>query len=502
MRNVFAGRVLSAMLIFATATAAVGATPERWVEARSTHFVVLTDAGEKEARRVAGQFERMHMVFHTLLPTKGDDADPPIVVIAVKDRKGMQALEPVEYLGKDRVDLAGFFLRAPDKNYILVRLDAEESHAYANVYHEYTHYMLRKADGWLPLWLNEGLAQFYENTDIDDKTVWLGQANMEELKFLGRNDLLPIETLLKVDGRSPYYRDEQKGSVFYAESWALTHFLIVSDRIQGAHRMHDYAERLAQGEDAVTAAREVFGDLDKLQRGLSDYVMQQKFMYFMMPATLTAKDAAVDVQALPGAEADAVRADMLVYTRRSAEAEALAETVLREEPGNALAHESTGMLRFLAGDQVGAKKWFREAEELDAHSYLAPYYYAMMALRSGATGEDDAIEKSLHASIALNPGFGPAYDALAMFYAARHEHLDEAHKLNVKAVELEGDRLSYRLNCAEVLLEQRQVAEALDALQDATRLAKTPADVALVEGRIARVERYQEALNKVVGGGE
>ena len=89
-----------------------------------------------------------------------------------------------------------------------------------------------------------------------------------------------------------------------------------------------------------------------------------------------------------------------------------------------------------------------------------------------------------------------------MFYAARHEHLDEAHKLNVKAVELEGDRLSYRLNCAEVLLEQRQVAEALDALQDATRLAKTPADVALVEGRIARVERYQEALNKVVGGGE
>jgi tetratricopeptide (TPR) repeat protein len=500
MRKAMAGTLVSSMLLVAGVRTAVGAVPEHWVEARSSHFIVLTDAGEKQAQRVAGQFERMHTVFHTLLPTKGDESDPPIVVVAVRDKKGMQALEPVEYLGKDRIDLSGFFVRAPDKNYILVRLDAEEDHAYANVYHEYTHYVLRKANGWLPLWLNEGLAQFYENTDIDDKMVWLGQANADELRFLGRNDLLPIETLLKVDSRSSYYHDEQKGSVFYAESWALTHFMIASDRIQGTHRMHDYAERLAQGEDSVSAAREVFGDLDKLQQGLSDYVLQRKFMYFMMPATLPAKDAMPEVKPVSTAEANAVRADVLIYTNRAGEAQALVETVLRDDPGNALAHESMGYLRFRAGDVAGAKKWFREALELDEHSHLAHYYYAMMAMRSGVKDEDEAIETSLRASIALNEEFAPAYDALAMFYAARHERLDEAHGLNVKAVGLEGDRLSYRLNCAEVLLEQRRVAEALEVLQDAMRLAKTPAEVAVVEGRIARTERYQEALSKVVGG--
>lgn len=497
-----ASTFLSAMVMLAGATAAVGAPPERWVEARSTHFVVLTDAGEKEARRVAGQFERMHMVFHTLLPAKGDETDPPIVVVAVRDRKGMQALEPEAYLGKDRVDLSGFFLRAPDKNYILVRLDAEEAHAYANVYHEYTHYTLRKADTWLPLWLNEGLAQFYENTDIDDKTVWLGQANPDELRFLGRNDLLPIETLMKVDSQSPYYHDEQKGSVFYAESWALTHFLIVSDQIQGTHRMRDYAGRLAQGEDAVSAAREVFGDLNKLQQGLSDYVLQRKFMYFMMPATLPAKDAMPEVQAVSTAEADAVRADVLIYTNRVWDARALAEASLREDPDNAMAHEVMGYLRFREGDVAGAKTWYRQALELDGHSYLAQYYYAMMAMRSGVKDEDAAIETSLRTAIALNGGFAPAYDALAMFYAARHENLDEAHELNVKAVELDWDRLSYRLNCAEVLLEQRQVAEALGVLQEAMRLAKTPSDVAVVEGRIARTEQYQQAVSRAIGEGQ
>jgi tetratricopeptide (TPR) repeat protein len=266
--------------------------------------------------------------------------------------------------------------------------------------------------------------------------------------------------------------------------------------------MHDYAARMAQGEDAVSAAREVFGDLDKLQQGLSDYVLQRKFMYFMMPAMLAAKDAMPEVRPVPTAEADAVRADVLIYTNRAWDAKVMAEAALREDPDNALAHEAMGYLSFREGDIAGAKAWYREALGLNQHSYLAHYYYAMMAMRSGAKEEDEAVEASLRASIALNAEFAPAYDALAMFYAARHERLEEAHTLNVKAVELEGNRLSYRLNCAEVLLEQRQVAEALDVLEDAIRLAKTPADIALVAGRIARVERYQEALNKAVGEGE
>jgi tetratricopeptide (TPR) repeat protein len=491
MRTKLAG--LISMMLMAASLAGAGTAPERWVEARSTHFVVLTDAGEKEARRLVNQFERMHMVFHTLLPAAGDDTDPPIVVVATKDRKGMQTLEPAGYLGKNQIDLSGLFLRAPDKNYILVRMDAQEDHAYANVYHEYTHYVLRKADAWLPLWLNEGLAQFYENTDIDEKTVWLGQANAEELRFLGRNDLLPIARLMTIDTSSPYYHEEQKGSIFYAESWALTHYLIVSDRTQGAHRMHDYAELLAKGENAVTAARDAFGDLDKLQQDLSDYVMQRKFMYFMMPATLTAKDQDVAVRAVTTAEADAVRADVLMYTQRIAEAQALADTVLREDPRNALAHETIGILRYREGDLEQAKKLFREAAELDPQSYLARYYYALAALRSGAKGEDQAIETGLEESIVLDPGFAPAYDALAMFYASRHRNLDQAHQLNVKAVELDGTRLSYRLNCAEMLTMQRQFAEALRVLEDAMKLAKTPEEHEAVAKSVARVERFLAA---------
>lgn len=499
MRKTLAGLVLIPLLMV-SAAGARNVPVERWLEVRSTHFVVLTDSSEKDAERLASEFERMHMVFHMLFPTRGDDSDPPIVVLALKDRKGMQALEPESYLGKGQVDLAGFFLRATDKNYILVRLDAQQEHAFANVYHEYTHYMLRKAE-WLPLWLNEGLAQFFENTDLDGKNAWLGQANLQDLRLLNRNDLLPIATLLTIDGRSPYYHEEQKGSMFYAESWALTHFLIVSDRLQGTHRMHQYAELLAGGEDAVTAAQHAFGDLDKLQQALSEYVAQQKFMYFMIPAVLTTKDAALEVRPVSTAEANAVRADVLSYTRRTNEAQALVDAVLRDDPQVALAHETMGNLRYRAGDLEGAKKWYREAVDLGSQSYLAHYDYALAALRTASTGEDDAIEASLRRSIALNPGFAPAYDALAMFYAARHRRLDEAQMLIERAIELEPSQLIHRLNCSEVLAEQRRYADALGVLQDAMRVARTQIEIQTVQSRIARMERYQTALAQTVGMG-
>ena len=492
MRSIVTKLVLVATVAIACVRVAVGSTPSRWVEARSTHFVVLTDSSERDAQRLASQFERMHLVFHTLFPTKGDESDPPIRVLALKDRQGMEALEPESYLGKGKVDLTGLFVRAPEKNYILVRLDGKGQHAFSTVYHEYTHYMLRKAVS-LPLWLNEGLAQFYENTDIDDKAAWVGQANAARLQYLNRNELLPMAALLAIDSKSSVYHDEQMGSVFYAESWALTHYLIVSDRLAGTHRIRDYAQLLASGVDTVAAARQAFGDLDKLQVALSDYLMQRKFMYFMVPAVLSEKDSSYEVRPVKTAEADAVRADVLVYTERGKEARALLETVLRDDPGNALAHETMGSLRYREDDAAGAKKWYGEAAELDSRNYLAHYHYATLAMYGGDRGEYEAIERSLRAAIGLNAEFAPAYDALAMFYTTREGRLDEAYGLAVQAVELDPGSLVYRVDCAEVLTERRQFAEALEVLEAAKMLAKTPYEVDAVESRVARVERRQTA---------
>ncbi len=46
----------------------------------------------------------------------------------------------------------------------------------------------------------------------------------------GPGALIPIDTLLAVNQRSPYYHDEDKVTRFYAESWALVHFTRIGSR--------------------------------------------------------------------------------------------------------------------------------------------------------------------------------------------------------------------------------------------------------------------------------
>ncbi len=488
-------RAVSIFFLFVvTLSAAARDGASHWSEVRSQHFVVLTDSNEKQARRVASQLERMRAVFHVLLPTASDTAGSPVIVLALKDKKAFQALEPEAYLAKGQLELAGLFMRAPDKNYILLRLDAQGDHPYATIYHEYTHFMLRNASEWIPLWLNEGLAEFYQNSDIEEKEVLLGQPSEDDILYLRQNRLLPLTTLLKVDQTSPYYHEEQKGSVFYAESWALTHFIRVTDRQKGTDRLQDYAKRLIKKEDPVIAAQEAFGDLNVLQKSLNSYISQGQFMMFKMNTGITIDESAFQFRAIPTTDADAIRADVLVYNQRPKDAQALIDAVLRDDPKNALAHETMGYLKFREGDLESARKWYGEAVQLDSQSYLAHYYYAIMSMKSGENSQDPEIESSLRACMKLNPDFAPAYDALAMRYSMNPAKVDEAHFLNVQAINLEPDNVNYRMNAAAVLANGRRYDDALRVLKAATHVAKTPEEVAFVQARIDQIEQYQSAV--------
>jgi hypothetical protein len=140
-------RSLLIFLCFAAPLTSARDKTETWLQISSPHFVVVTNASEKQGRRVADQFERMRSVFHAAFPKAQIDPDAPIIVLAVKDAKDFRALEPEAYLAKGSLQLGGLFLRAADKNYVLMRLDAEGEHPYSIVYHEYTHLLLSKSAG-------------------------------------------------------------------------------------------------------------------------------------------------------------------------------------------------------------------------------------------------------------------------------------------------------------------------------------------------------------------
>jgi tetratricopeptide (TPR) repeat protein len=469
------------------------AAPAQWTEVRSDHFAVLTDAGEKQGRQIVDQFERMRWMFHTLFPKMNVDPAEPISIIAVRNYKSFQTLEPAEYLAKGQLRLGGLFLKTQNRNYVLLTLDAAEDHPYATVYHEYTHLQFSGDREWMPLWLDEGLAEFVQNTDIHDKNVILGQPSISDILYLRQNQLMPVETLFKVDHNSPYYHEEQKGSVFYAQSWALTHYLEVNDHDKHLHQMNDYLGLVENHMDPVEAARKAFGDLKQLQGALAGYIHNGNYKEFVMNSAAAPLDeASYRARQVTQAEADAERADFLACVGRKQDALSLIESLLQADPKNAQAYETRGFIAFRDGDQEEARKWFGEAVKLDSQSYLANYYFAAMSIGSAVADQDASIESSLRAAIRLKPSFAPSYDELGLFFARGHRNLEEAYTLELHAIQLDRGNVGYRINASTILMTQGKYSDAIRALTMAANLAKTPAEEAMLRANMDAAKQMQE----------
>ena len=215
------------------------AQSDTWLEVRTPAFTIVTNAGEKDGRRVARQFEQMRGVFHRVYPDVNLETASPILVLAVEDKKNLEAVEPEAYLAKGQISISGLFVASPERTHVLLWLAGAGRHPYAPIYHEYTHFVTSRTGDWMPLWLTEGLAQFYENTEVLENEVRIGLGIAGSLELLQRNQLLPLPTLLTADLHSPYYHEENSASVFYAESWALTHYLKTKDVHDGTHVIDD-----------------------------------------------------------------------------------------------------------------------------------------------------------------------------------------------------------------------------------------------------------------------
>src|SRR5438445_10639118 len=93
-----------------------------WLEIHSTHFTVITDAGDKRGREVALRFEQMRAVFGQLLMKNRLNMPVPLTIIALKNERQYAQTVP-----GPQVAAPGFFLPGNDQNFIVLNL-AEDEH--------------------------------------------------------------------------------------------------------------------------------------------------------------------------------------------------------------------------------------------------------------------------------------------------------------------------------------------------------------------------------------
>jgi tetratricopeptide (TPR) repeat protein len=471
------GAFLASILGFPLAESPISAA-DRWIEVRSPHFVVVSNSGEKEARKIAGQFEIFRAVFQKALPKTRVDPGQPLIILAARNESTLKTLIPQYWDKKGNMHPIGVFVPGTDRHYVALRLDSEGENPYGVIYHEYVHLLISLNFQWVPMWLNEGLAEFYANSELGSKDVSLGRPSAAHLQLLQERRLLPLEVVLAVTHTSPQYNEADTSGVFYAESWALVHYLMLDNKTGHTKELAQFINLLQQGAITKDAFQQVFGDIKKFEQKLGLYMSQPTFYALTMKSPPGADPSTFTSRELGPAEAAAARGDFYVHTDRTAEARAALEEATRLDPKLAGPYESLGILSYRHGDREEALKWFHEAVQLDSKNFLAHYFYAFLSSQGSAFTPEriEIAEEGLRKAIELNPNFAPAYAALSQFYVIRGERLDEALTLARKSTELEPGTLTNHLAVANVLMRQGRTDDAQRLAQRVLEVAKTPQD--------------------------
>jgi tetratricopeptide (TPR) repeat protein len=457
-----------------------------WIKIRSRNFLLVGNAAEPEVRLVATRLEQFREVFKRLLPAGNQfETRVPTTVIVFRDDLAYRPFEPL-YQGRPS-EVAGYFQASPDVNYITLSADGQHARsADAVAFHEYVHLLVKNSFEHAPLWFNEGLAEFYSTLEITsgNRKVKLGKAIKNRVLSLRRRELLPLSTLFDVDDRSPFYQEPGKREIFYAQSWALVHYLLNGNESLRRPQLLRYLNLLASGQKHDDAFRQAFQtDLITLEEELRQYVKRGKYaeqsVTFEQPLEF---DTSVQSASLAEAEAQFYLGDLLLHADRLEAAEAYLLNALKLDENLALAHTALGRLRLRQNRFAEAVSSLERAVALDSQNYLAHYSYADALSRTGAASEDPLegyytpealrqVRAELKQAIALAPHFVESYRLLAFTNLVANEQLDEARALLIEAIRLAPRRRELTFLLAQVHLRQddfQQARELLSALLQTT----------------------------------
>ena len=482
IRPHFSGTLLVALVMVAWSGAPLHTRePARWIELRSPHFTVVSNTPEEEARRVALEFERVRAWLQRAHTSARFDSREPLVVLAVSDENGLRELLPQFWERKGQRPVAAYW-RGPYRQCIAMRTDAPRHERYRRVLHEYVHLLTHATVPDLPVWLDEGVSEFWGSAIVHDAGVEVGRPAPQNLRVLQtRHPWIPFDELLAME-RVPDARDQQKLSLFYAQSWALVHYLMLGGPSVNLE--------LASARD--------FGALSRLESAVAAYVGAGRFRAVRIeaPARVESEDqtesAGYRVRTLAPAISLAIRAGCLAEGERPTAALPLLAKAVADGPNEASVLETLGYVHFQQNDSAEAARWFDRAIASGSASHLAYFYRAILAgpvPDQVSDGQPVRAEDNLSRAIDLDPQFAPAYVRLAGIYAQQEGRLADALPLLQRAAELEPENPAYWVDLGRQLASLNRPGEARQAGEKGLAAARSVGSRRQVEAFIRDLEK-------------
>jgi hypothetical protein len=470
---------LSAALVLAMAIDLTSAEPQ-WIEMKSAHFRVLSNAGEGSTRTLTWQFEQIRSVIANVWPWARVDPSTPIAVIAVRDEHSLRALAPQFWEGKADVRPASIWASGADQHYIAIRADLRADdrstlNPYITAYHSYVGLVLQSAvEPNLPLWLVHGLAGVLSNTIVRDNFILVGPPIPWHLERLNTLPRLPLADLLAVTHTSREYTDADRLNRFEAQSWAFVHYLMFGD--EGVHRkqVDQFVDLIHRGTAPTVAFKEAFGSIQEYENALNSHIHKTLFPYVKAALDVSVKREAFEYRPMAVAETAAARAAFHVAADRPVDARTGIAQARKADANDPVSYVSEGLLLDREGKTDEAKAAYANAVERGTRNYYA--YYRLAQLEWQADPDRDTLlklEKHLTRAVELNDRLAGGHAYLADVKATLDPKSDAAVASARRAIALEPAEPEHHLSAARVSWRRGDFDDARREAQKALSLARS-----------------------------
>lgn len=266
--------LLIATLIAPSAWAASRAKPEHGLKAyRTKHYTVHTNLARKDAVSYGLHMDRVFRQYEQRFARTGmrkkDKGEMPLYLF----RTQLDYRRFMAQYGIDVGNSGGIFFVLPSAGaqglatYVQGRPMTD---TLTVLQHEGFHQFAYRYIGRdLPVWVNEGLAQYFEDGIIVKKKMSLGLANarrVESMKTAIADDqTLPVRELLTISEEQwsqTLRADPAKASRLYDQSWSIVYFLVTaSERYRMAFER--YLSSVSNGIPSERAFQDAFGLNDR-----------------------------------------------------------------------------------------------------------------------------------------------------------------------------------------------------------------------------------------------
>ena len=379
-----------------------------WIRVDTPHFILLSAIGEHGTRAVAHDLEKLT----SLLTGTSEYFQLPAArtrVFLFAERRNVQPY--FDALRGGRVDASGINLRHPKGSTMLIDTTARGGGG-LTPRHEVVHDLLHRDDQPLPLWIEEGLAEYYSNAGLPIR---------EHVSRLRGRLRMPLAQMFAVRG------DDPRAWTFdyYAQSWAAVAALMRRD----PKTFFEFLGDVHRGTDTAAAIRE------RYRLSLRDL------------------EIAMRKAAAPAASLLLVSAPQVAL-----EAKPLTRAELLYELGELLAR--------VKGREGEAERHFRAALEADAESGAIHLAYAevLLALPNRAVDARVEAQSALDHDRALEPR---ANGVIGLSYLAADDSINARTYLE-RADETDTD-FTFPLFSIYVEAGERELADRVFE-----RLADTP----------------------------